>query len=82
MTRGINVPITLRAFDGEIKEAFIADLRDRRAGRKPDDRQWHDRQIERAEAGNPDRKELGLFIAFRAGFGSADGYVASGFEIH
>lgn len=57
-------------FDENLQDAFIKFLKDTEAGSVKEDRGWAKKQIARAEAMNPDRNELALFIAMRAGFGS------------
>jgi len=55
-------------FSKELAEVYIEHLKDRRAGSVREDRPWYDRMIARAEALNPDRRDLTEFLMFRAGF--------------
>jgi hypothetical protein len=73
--------VTIEIDNDSIISAFIQDLRARKAGSGKIDHDWFNKQISRAERGNPDRRELGLFIAFQAGFQSVNGYYVSDFEL-
>ena len=72
--------VTIEIDNHSVLNPFIQDLEMRKAGSVKEDQTWFEKQIARAESGNPDRRELGLFLAFRAGFESAAGYYVSDFN--
>ena len=75
----INVPLRVE-YNTPLREAFVAHLRDGRRGCKDTDEEWYDREIYCAEGGNPNRRELAVYLGFCAGFASANGSTLGDFS--